>query len=168
MDLGFVRIESFLNEPSLSELERILKKFHESWLVKNENFWMHSNSAYIANGEFISSSERLELLKFAGSNSVVAEARKHLGQDVRFLNTQLFFNPLDEAQKNYWHRDIQYTGQSTEQFPSIYSIVSLCPKLLSSRVKILFQRRMNCLVWIIPKCLRRRYKKICSLRLVGR
>jgi len=32
----------------------------------------------------------------------------------RFLNTQLFFDPKNKTQHNYWHRDIQYVGIDEE------------------------------------------------------
>ena len=117
METGFLRIENFVDESSLGELDRILRKFHQSWIVEHEALYKKGaiNSAYITNGKFISSDERLELLKFVSSTKVVIEARKFLGQDLRFLNTQIFFNPLNEFQKNYWHRDIQYTGQSEDE-----------------------------------------------------
>lgn len=117
MELGYLLFEKFLTDPQLSEIENILRKFHQSWLVKHESFYQKGaiNSAYITNGDFLTTEERLVLLKFVGSSKVVNEARKVLGNDIRFLNTQLFFNPFKESQKNYWHRDIQYTGQSVDQ-----------------------------------------------------
>ncbi len=114
METGFLRIESFLNESDLSALEVILRKFHNSWLIKNEELFRKGaiNSAYITNGEFLTSEDRLVLLKFVSSKKIVEVARGFLGNDLRFLNTQIFFNPFNEFQKNYWHRDIQYTGLS--------------------------------------------------------
>jgi ectoine hydroxylase-related dioxygenase (phytanoyl-CoA dioxygenase family) len=34
--------------------------------------------------------------------------RAVLGDSVCFMNSQLFFNPINPEQKNYWHRDPQY------------------------------------------------------------
>jgi ectoine hydroxylase-related dioxygenase (phytanoyl-CoA dioxygenase family) len=34
------------------------------------------------------------------------------GDEIRFHNTQLFFNPDDPAQLPYWHRDLQYSDVS--------------------------------------------------------
>ena len=111
---GFVKIEQFLFGSPLDKLEFILKKFHKAWIAHNGVLYKNGaiNSAYITSGDFLSAQERLELLKFVGSKQVVGEAEKFLGTDLRFLNTQLFFNPLKSDQKNYWHRDIQYTEQT--------------------------------------------------------
>lgn len=117
MELGFNHITNFVDSSYLLELNSILRKFHQAWLVKNEEVYRKGaiNSAYITNGEFLSASDRLDLLKFVSSKKIVSEAKNFLGDDIRFLNTQLFFNPLSSLQKNYWHRDIQYTGQSEDE-----------------------------------------------------
>jgi hypothetical protein len=31
------------------------------------------------------------------------------------MNSQLFFDPVNPEQKNYWHRDMQYTGMSDKE-----------------------------------------------------
>lgn len=38
-----------------------------------------------------------------------------ISQDPVFMNTQLFFNPVNKDQKNYWHRDPQYLLSLEEQ-----------------------------------------------------
>lgn len=117
MELGYTCLKSFVDEAHASKLETILRKYHNSWLAKyQDNYQQGSiNSAYITNGEFLTTEERLELLKFVSSKLVIQEAQKILGNDLCFLNTQLFFNPFDKDQKNYWHRDIQYTGLSENE-----------------------------------------------------
>jgi len=34
---------------------------------------------------------------------------------ISIMNTQLFFNPVNDGQKNYWHRDSQYHLSIEEQ-----------------------------------------------------
>lgn len=113
MKNGYYVLENFLGEEELVSIERILVKFHSSWCLKNIDFYNSNaiNSAYITSGEYISESERLELLKLIGSHKVVHEAQKVLGGKPCFLNSQLFFDPKNENQLNYWHRDIQYSNQ---------------------------------------------------------
>lgn len=118
MEDGFILYKNFLAGSLSHQIESILRNFHRSWLVKNEDSYKKGaiNSAFLTNGEFLDKAERFELLKFVGSKEIVAKAQSFLGPKIRFLNTQLFFNPRDANQKNYWHRDIQYTGISeTEQ-----------------------------------------------------
>ncbi|MBX3301299.1 MAG: phytanoyl-CoA dioxygenase family protein [Nitrospira sp.] len=115
---GFVLYKHFLTESLGQQIDKILRKFHASWIAKNHDFYKKGilNSSSITNGEFLTVSERFELLKFIGSSEIVNKAKEFLGSDIRFLNTQIFFNPCDINQNNYWHRDIQYTGISeTEQ-----------------------------------------------------
>lgn len=110
---GFLLIKNFLSESQLSDLERITKEFHQSWLTHHEDIYHKGavNSAYLTSGEFLSENSRISLLKFVSSTKITTEAKRSLeADDIRFLNTQLFFNPLNSSQKNYWHRDIQYTG----------------------------------------------------------
>ena len=33
-----------------------------------------------------------------------------------FMNTQLFFNPINPAQKDFWHRDCQYDRDHIQSF----------------------------------------------------
>lgn len=119
MKLGYSKIEGFLKKPLIDEIETILRSFHQQWLNQNEIAYNKGaiNSAYITKHHDLTDNQRQMLLKFVGSHSLVALARQILGEDARFLNTQLFFNPLNHLQKNYWHRDIQYTdlGQSEQQ-----------------------------------------------------
>ena len=117
MEKGFKRFRNFLNDHDLDELEKSLRKFHDSWLTKNHEAYKKGaiNSAYITNGDFITPRERFGLLQLISSKKVVSKAREFLGPDIRFLNTQIFFNPFNDSQKNYWHRDIQYTGLTDEE-----------------------------------------------------
>lgn len=117
MNSGYLYIENFLEESQLSHIETILRKFHQSWLKKHESFYHTNaiNSSNITSGEFLSSEERFTLLKIVSSTKIITEAKNFLGNDIRFLNTQIFFNPFNEGQNNYWHRDIQYTGLSEDE-----------------------------------------------------
>lgn len=111
MKLGYSKIEGFLKEPLIDEVEMILRLFHQQWLIHNEIAYSKGaiNSAYITKQHALANNQRHILLKLVSSHSIVSLARKFLGDDAKFLNTQLFFNPLNHLQKNYWHRDIQYT-----------------------------------------------------------
>lgn len=117
MKLGYSKREGFLKEPSIDEVENILRSFHQQWLLHNEAAFQKGaiNSAYITKRHSLADEQRQILLKFISSHSVVDLARQILGEDAQFLNTQLFFNPLNHLQNNYWHRDIQYTDLNQSQ-----------------------------------------------------
>jgi ectoine hydroxylase-related dioxygenase (phytanoyl-CoA dioxygenase family) len=41
------------------------------------------------------------------------------------LNTQLFFDPYNAGQKNYWHRDLQYLGKSIEEQKAMLNSINV-------------------------------------------
>lgn len=57
----------------------------------------------------------MALFRFIAQDKLVNIAKGVIGANPAFMNTQLFFNPHNSNQKNYWHRDIQYTGMSVEE-----------------------------------------------------
>ncbi len=69
---GFILYKDFLDPSCAAPIETILRKFHSAWLFKNQNIYDQGaiNSAYITKRNFLSSSERLELLKFIASKKL--------------------------------------------------------------------------------------------------
>ncbi len=114
MENGFILCKNFLDSETLDETERILRNFHHAWLLQNQDLFHKGaiNSAYLTKGPLLAPEDRLKIFKLVGSQKVTALAQKFLKQKFCFLNTQIFFNPYNSQQKNYWHRDIQYTGLS--------------------------------------------------------
>ncbi len=112
---GYYKVENFLEEQKLKDLESILQKFHKNWLLKNKEFYEKSaiNSAYISSKQTTSNQDRQFLFNLISSTLIKKELEKiFIDSEPCFLNTQLFFSPFNPQQKNYWHRDIQYTGLS--------------------------------------------------------
>ncbi|AAZ24329.1 hypothetical protein CPS_0690 [Colwellia psychrerythraea 34H] len=66
------------------------------------------NSAYLTNREYLNDRQRQVLFDFIGSEKVMSIVNELIPQQPCFLNTQLFFNPMNPKQRNYWHRDPQY------------------------------------------------------------
>ena len=50
------------------------------------------------------------LFQTIAAPALLAQLAPIFPQAPRFLNTQLFFDPHQRNQNNYWHRDVQYTG----------------------------------------------------------
>ena len=112
MKHGYTLIKNFLEDHTLEKLESTLTHFHKEWCQKNKDFYQsHAvNSAYITHHKTMSPKDRLFLFQLLSSQKIQTELDKIFQKkDACFLNTQLFFNPLNKAQKNYWHRDIQYS-----------------------------------------------------------
>lgn len=76
---------------------------------------MAINSAYITHADTLPACDRQMLFNFIAADKLAGIARHVIPAGPAFMNTQLFFNPKNSAQKNYWHRDIQYTPHTVEQ-----------------------------------------------------
>ena len=119
---GYLYFPHFYADHELAEIESILLHFHNQWIKEHQDEYEKRliNSHSITSSSFITERERLALFEFITQ----AKLREVIGgifpEKALFLNTQLFFDPYNPVQKNYWHRDIQYTGMSlAEQKESI-------------------------------------------------
>ncbi|BFM42529.1 hypothetical protein CFS9_11700 [Flavobacterium sp. CFS9] len=113
---GYVFLENFFSENELAVIEKGLVKFHEIWLRDNEISYEKGvlNSHSLTKGDGLTEEEKTSLFEFIAQDKFEEILSVIFPKPPVFLNTQLFFDPKDEARKNYWHRDIQYTGMSVE------------------------------------------------------
>jgi len=114
---GYFVIKNFIPEDEIKALREVLLGFHESWKIKNADFYAEKavNSAYITGREYLDEPQRKQLFNFIGSDKVMDVVASIIKHRPAFMNTQLFFNPVNKAQKNYWHRDPQYHLSIAEQ-----------------------------------------------------
>lgn len=114
---GFVVLKGFVEEPERSSLLAVVNEFHQQWLRKNAEFYAERaiNSAYLTASTSLNDTQRQVLFNFIGSHRIMALAYALLGKQPAFMNTQLFFDPANPDQKNYWHRDAQYHLSLDEQ-----------------------------------------------------
>lgn len=112
-DKGFVRIGGLFEESELVNLHKVLLRFHRSWLTANAQLYAtHAiNSAYLTDKEHLSTEDRRVLFRFLGDKRIERLLCSITPGPIAFMNTQLFFNPANPKQTNYWHRDIQYAGE---------------------------------------------------------
>ncbi len=113
---GYLLLQNFFDEHSLLKLENILLKFHKIWLAENEVYYKNGliNSHSLTSGNTLGQKEKLELFNFISSDNLYQIMTRIFPSEAVFLNTQLFFDPFNQNQHNYWHRDIQYTGLSID------------------------------------------------------
>lgn len=116
-DSGYILLRNFFHEKELQDLESVLNKFHENWLKENQKNYQSVliNSHSITASNLITKEERLNIFKFITQNKITEIIRSVFPSNTVFLNTQLFFDPYNKQQNNYWHRDIQYTGISIDE-----------------------------------------------------
>ena len=111
---GYAVAASAFSRDDMAQLKRVLDRFHSAWLADNADFYKARavNSAYLTAPRYLNRSDRLALFRFIAQEPLVHLAETLMGTPAAFLNTQLFFDPADPERKNYWHRDIQYSGLS--------------------------------------------------------
>ncbi len=114
---GFVLYQRAFEQEALSALTAIVMDFHQQWIVDNHDFYQTRaiNSAGLTAPRYLNDKQRLALFQFIASEQVLSLLQPAFQADCAFLNTQLFFDPVQSDQKNYWHRDVQYTGLSIDE-----------------------------------------------------
>lgn len=114
---GYYVVKDFLDNIELDKLKSVLLNFHQSWKFENAEFYSQKavNSAYITGTKHLAENKRIELFKFIGSSKLMNTVSSIMNRRPTFMNTQLFFNPVNKEQKNYWHRDPQYHLSIEEQ-----------------------------------------------------
>ncbi len=134
---GFVLVKHAFDQDDLLKLEKVLRAFHRAWLEDNVEFYQQGaiNSAYLTEPSYLSDEQRLVLFQFIGSPKMAGHIKALFADPLMFVGTQLFFDPFQPEQKNYWHRDIQY-GKSLDQQKKALS----GPKALHFRIALRDER----------------------------
>lgn len=114
---GYLVAKGFFEEKELRELREAVRYFHESWKKENADFYAERaiNSAGLTGKKHLRKPQRELLFKLIGSSKLMGIVASIMNNRPTFMNTQLFFNPVNTAQKNYWHRDAQYHLSVDEQ-----------------------------------------------------
>lgn len=114
---SYLYIPNFFTEEKLKQIEPILEKFHQQWLDEFDQYFKEGliNSHSLTSSTYLTKKERFQLFQFITAKKLIDIVTTIFPNKAKFLNTQLFFDPYNKEQKNYWHRDIQYTGLSIEE-----------------------------------------------------
>ncbi len=109
-DKGYFVVRDYLSEAEVDELRKVILKFHELWKSDNAEFYRECafNSSLITGSEYLSCKERLLLFNFISCEKLMALVNTVIPVKPVFMNTQLFFNPVNPELKDFWHRDCQY------------------------------------------------------------
>jgi len=120
---GYLLIRDFLSDDEILTLHNVVAEFHRLWQKDNATYYAQSavNSAYLTNREYLNDRQRQMLFDFIGSEKVMSIVNELIPKQPCFLNTQLFFNPVNPKQSNYWHRDPQYHLTIEQQKSAISS-----------------------------------------------
>jgi len=114
---GYAILRNFYSEQQLQPLQGVLQDFHQQWLVDNSDSYHKYaiNSASITHVNGLAPAQRAQLFSFIGSHKLNDTLLQILPGEPAFMNTQLFFDPFNAQQKNYWHRDIQFNPIAIEK-----------------------------------------------------
>ncbi|TWX47171.1 phytanoyl-CoA dioxygenase family protein [Colwellia hornerae] len=118
---GYFVIRNYFNDTEISALRQVVLKFHELWKKDHAQFYQEEafNSSLITGSQYLAFDDRVKLFNFISSKKIMAVAESVIAAKPAFMNTQLFFNPVNPAQKDFWHRDCQYDHEVEEQKKAI-------------------------------------------------
>lgn len=107
---GYFVIRNYFNDSEIENLRTVILKFHQLWKQDNATFYKEDafNSSLITGSEYLADGDRLKLFNFISSKKIMALVDTLIPKDPAFMNTQLFFNPVNPQLKDFWHRDCQY------------------------------------------------------------
>jgi len=107
---GYFVIRNYFSKAEISTLKEVVLKFHEAWKEDNAQFYREEafNSSLITGSEYLCFDDRVNLFNFISSKKVMNIVDSLVSLNPAFMNTQLFFNPVNPEQKDFWHRDCQY------------------------------------------------------------
>lgn len=114
---GYFVVKNLFSENELFELRQCLLRFHQAWQQDNLTFYATKavNSAYITGTRYLNDNDRQKVFAVIGGAKIMGVLHHVMPAGAAFMNTQLFFNPANKTQKNYWHRDSQYHLSMAEQ-----------------------------------------------------
>jgi ectoine hydroxylase-related dioxygenase (phytanoyl-CoA dioxygenase family) len=130
---GYLVLKDVFEVSELQNLRQVVLQFHKSWMQENSRFYAEKaiNSSYLTSKKHLMDSERVSLFKFIGSDKLMDVVTSIMSSRATFMNTQLFFDPANSSQKNYWHRDPQYHMSVEEQKEAL-----LGPNVLHFRIPL--------------------------------
>lgn len=107
---GYFVLRDYFSIDEIVKLREVVLSFHDKWKQDNQQFYEEEafNSSLITGSRYLSASDRLKLFNFIGSKKIMQIVNSIIANKPAFMNTQLFFNPVNQKQKDFWHRDCQY------------------------------------------------------------
>ena len=114
---GYFVIRNYFNAQQMASLRKVILTFHENWKLDNKKFYQEEafNSSLITGSQYLDSSDRIKLFNFISSNEIMQVVDSLIPGKPAFMNTQLFFDPYNAQQANFWHRDCQYDYDIEDQ-----------------------------------------------------
>ena len=143
---GYFVLRNYFDEAQIASLREVVLKFHELWKADNEEFYQEEafNSSLITGSEYLLSNDRKILFNFISSPKIMDVVDAVIPENPAFMNTQLFFNPVNPQQKDFWHRDCQYDYDIEDQMKVILETQVLHLRVPLFDERISFNREAAC------------------------
>ena len=118
---GYFVLRDYFTASEILSLRTVILKFHELWKQDHAEFYQQEafNSSLITGSQYLASEDRVTLFNFISSKKMMNVVESVIPTNPAFMNTQLFFNPVNPKQKDFWHRDCQYDHEVEEQKKAI-------------------------------------------------
>lgn len=109
-ELGYFVIRNYFTDDEIVALRKVILRFHEKWKKDHEQFYREEafNSSLITSSQYLTTTDRIALFNFISAKKMMRIIDAVIPDAPAFMNTQLFFNPVNPQQKDFWHRDCQY------------------------------------------------------------
>jgi ectoine hydroxylase-related dioxygenase (phytanoyl-CoA dioxygenase family) len=113
---GYLKLDGFFETSALYLVKQVVAQFHQAWCSDNNDFYISRaiNSSGLTSGLYLTEQQRLTLFKLISDCHLLEVVHQVIPQPL-FMGTQLFFDPFNPKQANYWHRDPQYHLSVAEQ-----------------------------------------------------
>ena len=120
-DHGYFVLRHYFSEQEIAALKKVVLIFHEQWKLDHTSFYEEEafNSSLITGSQYLNDDDRLSLFNFISGKKVMALVDTVIAHKPAFMNTQLFFNPVNPNLKDFWHRDCQYDHDIENQKKAI-------------------------------------------------
>lgn len=107
---GYFVIRNYFTTSEIAALRKTILKFHQRWKNDNAEFYQQEafNSSLITGSQYLKRADRIKLFNFISANKMMNVVDCVIPTTPAFMNTQLFFNPVNPQLKDFWHRDCQY------------------------------------------------------------
>ncbi|MDA7746494.1 phytanoyl-CoA dioxygenase family protein [Psychromonas sp.] len=114
---GFFVINQYFTSTEMAALREVILRFHERWKEDNITFYQEEafNSSLITGSQYLTTEDQINLFNFISSNKMMNIINSVISSMPAFMNTQLFFDPFNKQQANFWHRDCQYDYDIEDQ-----------------------------------------------------
>ena len=116
-DRGYFVIRNYFSHSEIESLKQVILTFHQAWKKDNRRFYEEEafNSSLITGSQYLAENDRVDLFNFISSNKMINLMQSIVPNNPTFMNTQLFFDPFNHQQVNFWHRDCQYDYDIEDQ-----------------------------------------------------